>query len=71
MSEPTGYLPGHLKRNPETGEVAVRTVFDESQGGLMATMSWLIASTDSGARNAKTADVEAWPDLFIPATDGS
>lgn len=69
MSEPITYAPGHLKRNPETGEVALRTIFSEDQGGLMANRTWLLCSPSMGARNAKTVDVESWPTLFDPLTD--
>jgi len=59
------YETGHVKRNPETGHVAVRTVFpaDDPQ---FAHMAWLVATTNIGARNATAAEVESWDDLFVP-----
>ena len=62
----TTYQAGHTKRNPATGEVAIRTIFPEDQGGQMATMAWLVATANVGARNAKTEDVAAWDDLYTP-----
>ena len=60
------YETGHIKHNPESGEVALRTIFPEDQGPQLANMAWLVATKNVGARNAPTADVEAWDDLFIP-----
>jgi len=62
MSE---YHQGHIKRNAETAEVALRTSFDESVPQL-AGMAWLIATMNVGARNATTAEVESWDDLYEP-----
>ena len=66
MTTPTTYQAGHIKRNTDTGEVAIRTIFPEDQGGQMAAMAWLVATTNVGARNAKTEDVAAWDDLYTP-----
>lgn len=55
---------GHVKHNPETGAVAVRTAFDRDQ---FPNMVWLIASVSNGAQNARDTDVEGWDDLFVPA----
>lgn len=62
MSE---YVAGHVKRNPETGEVAVRTVFPTDNPRL-ARLEWVIASTNIGARNAYGDEVAGWDDLFVP-----
>ena len=59
------YLTGHVKRNTETGAVAIRTHFDESIPQL-ARRAWQVATSDTGGRGAFTADVEDWDDLFIP-----
>ena len=54
------YPPGSVKRNTETDEVALRTVFPE------AGMAWLIATKNVGARNVATEDVAApaWVDVY-------
>lgn len=62
----TVYLTGHVKRNPETGEIALQTVFSEYDGQFGNT-PWLVATKNIGARNASTADVADWDDLFVPA----
>ena len=62
----TVYLTGHIKRNPDTGEAAIRTVFPEDQGPPFADMAWLIATTNAGARNRPSADVADWDDLYTP-----
>lgn len=62
----TVYNTGHVKRNPDNGAVAIRTVFDPEQ---FPHMVWLIATTGSGAQNASRSDienVEAWDDLYTP-----
>lgn len=64
------YATGHVKRNPATNEVAVRTIFDPEDGPQFAAAAWLIASTGSGPRSAKTEDVESWDDVYTP-TEGS
>jgi len=56
------YLPGHVKRNPDGSAVAVRTSFPEEDPFLG--MTWLVATTSIGARNASTADVESWDDIY-------
>lgn len=59
------YSAGHVKRNPETGAIAVRTVYDETQPQL-ARRAWQISTTNTGGRGVPTSDVEDWDDLFIP-----
>lgn len=61
------YQPGHVKRNPETQEVALRTTFDEDIDSL-AHLAWLVSTLTWGARNARTAEVEAWDDLLVPGS---
>lgn len=60
------YLPGHVKRNPDTQEIALRTTFDESIESL-AHLAWLVSTVTRGARNVRTPEVEAWEDLYVPA----
>lgn len=56
---------GHVKRNPTTGVVAVRTHFDESIVEL-APMAWATLNPITGTSHATSAEVESWDDLFIP-----
>jgi hypothetical protein len=65
MSE---YVEGHVKRDPVSGAVAVRTQFPEDIEQLRG-MAWLVATTNIGARNAPTAEVEDWEDIHIPETN--
>lgn len=62
----SNYQEGHVKHNPATKEVALRTIFPEDQGPQLASMAWLVATVNTGARSAKTEDVDAWEDVFIP-----
>ena len=57
------YQPGHVKRNPETQEIAMRTTFDEA---ILPQLAWLVSTLTWGARNVRTAEVESWDDLFVP-----
>lgn len=66
MSEPYGV--GHVKRNPATGHVAVRNIFP-SDDETFVNMQWLVATVNIGARNASTAEVEAWDDLYVAPTE--
>ena len=63
------HLPGHVKRNPASGEVAVRTVFSLGDTPQQAMMEWLCAAPNTGPRNTWTQEVEEWDDLFVPAPD--
>lgn len=57
------YRTGHVKRNPQNDEVAVRTMFDAD---LFPHNVWLVASVGSGAKTAEAAYVEGWVDLYTP-----
>lgn len=59
------YLAGHVKRDPETGAVAIRTVYDETIPQL-ARKAWQVATPNIGGLSRFTADVEDWDDLYIP-----
>ena len=59
-------LEGHVKRDPETGAVAIRTIFPENAGAQLAGMAWLVATPNVGARHYKSEDVETWDDLYVP-----
>lgn len=56
------HLPGHVKRNPDGSAVAIRTVFPEEEPFLG--MTWLVATISIGAKNATTAEVESWDDIY-------
>ena len=58
------YQAGHVKRNAETQEVAMRTTFDEA---ILPQLAWVVSTLHWGARNVRTSDVEAWEDLYVPA----
>ena len=61
------YRTGHIKRNPDTLEVAIRMMFsDDPENPQMARLAWLIGNPSMGARNAPTSEVDDWPDVFIP-----
>lgn len=62
---PVTYQSGHVKRNPETGEVAIRTGFDESISEL-ANLAWLGATIGGGPRHHTTSEVTGWDDLYYP-----
>lgn len=65
-SEPRIYQQGHVKRNPATGEVALRTIFEEALPRDAIPTSWLVATKHRGARNVRTEEVEDWEDLYVP-----
>jgi hypothetical protein len=58
------YKTGHIKRDPSTGAVAIRTEFPEV--GALAVHAWLVATTGSGAVTKITADIDGWDDLYTP-----
>lgn len=65
------YFPGHVKRNPTTNEVALRTGFSE-ETPQMAALAWCVATPAQGARTAATADVASWEDLYVaPPPEGA
>ena len=63
MTDQPTYLLGHIKRDPATKAVAVRTQFPED---MLPDLAWLVATVNLGARNAKTSEVHAWEDLYSP-----
>ena len=58
---------GDVKRNPDTGEIAIRTTNDESEWPR-AGRAWLISTTTRGARFAPSTEVETWDDLYQPGS---
>lgn len=61
----SSYVLGHVKRDPMTGSVAVRTVYPESDV-ILAQRAWSVATPHEGTRQAPTSDVEDWDDLYNP-----
>lgn len=64
------YAEGHVRHNPDTKEVALRTVFsDDPANPQLARLAWLVGTTAMGARTVTTAEVETegWVDLVVPA----
>lgn len=59
------YHATHVKRNPENGEVAIRTIFPRGDTPQVALMEWLVSSSITGPRNTWTAEVEDWDDLYV------
>lgn len=59
---------GSIKRDPDTGAVAVRTHFDESNPQL-APMAWLVGSITMGSRHATSTEVDDWDDLYTPPAE--
>ena len=64
------YQAGHIKRDPVTGDVALRTVFPEDQGQQLADLAWLIATQNQGAKTANASVVEDWDDVYEPPLPG-
>lgn len=65
------YLSRHIKRDPVTGDVAIRTIFPTGDEPRVAMMEWLVASAIRGARNTPTSEVENWDDIFVPVPEAS
>ena len=63
---PAVYLEGAIKRDPESGAVAIRTIFPEDQGAQLAGMAWLVATPNVGARHTTSDGVTGWEDLYVP-----
>ena len=61
------YEQGHVKRDPATGAVAIRTIFPEDAG--ITSQAWLLATANRGAVFLRTSDLEAWDDLYVPDPD--
>jgi hypothetical protein len=60
----TEYREGHIKHQPETKSVAIRTMFPEI--GDYASSAWLTVSSGQGGSFVPTSTVEAWIDLYEP-----
>jgi hypothetical protein len=58
------YLTDHIKRDPETGDSAHRTIFPDE--GPFSGKAWLVSTSRMGARDARTSEVESWDDIYTP-----
>lgn len=57
------YKVGHVKRDPETNSVAVRSIFHHD---LFPAMYWLVASVGSGGNYVAADHCNDWDDLYTP-----
>ena len=56
----------HIKRNPVTGDVAIRTIFHPD---IFPDNVWLIATSGAGAKNVGADAVADWEDLYVPPAE--
>lgn len=66
MPASVNYQTGHIKRNPDNGAVAVRTMFPEDE---FPEMAWLIATVNTGAINRTSSYVASWEDVYTPQVE--
>lgn len=59
------HATGHVLRNPETGDVALRTRYEPTNEKL-ANMMWLVSSSTRGVKYVGEDFVDGWDDIFIP-----
>jgi len=64
------YLANHVKRDPESGNIAIRTIFNSGDNPQLSRMEWLVASPVTGPHHASITEVEGWDDLYIPEPEG-
>lgn len=60
------YAEGHVKRNPESGEVAVRTMFPVGENPQEQLMEWWCMSITNAPRSTWTIEVDGWENLYVP-----
>lgn len=58
------YATGHVKHDETSESVAIRTHLPDEPP--FSDKAWLVATARMGAQLKPTADVESWPDLFVP-----
>ena len=58
---PEECLAGHVKRNPDTGDVALRTPFSTQD---FPDNSWIVIGVRSGAKTRPHSHVEGWDDIY-------
>lgn len=59
------YALGHVKRDPMTGSVAVRTLYSDSDP-ILGQRAWSVATPHEGTRQVPTDEVAGWDDLYTP-----
>ncbi|KLO25908.1 hypothetical protein ABW16_21610 [Mycolicibacter heraklionensis] len=59
-------MTGHVKHDEASESVAIRTHLPDEAPFI--DKAWLVATARTGAQLKATADVESWPDLFVPET---
>ena len=59
------YQTGHVKRDPQTGNIAIRTIQSDTDP-LIRERAWLGSTTFRGSFFATTETVASWDDLFVP-----
>jgi hypothetical protein len=58
---------GHIKRDPVSGAVAIRTMFDDTVPEL-ADHAWGSFSTTGAAKLLTTDQVSGWDDVYEPGS---
>lgn len=67
----TDHAPGHVKRDPASGAVALRTNQPVSSSDpLIPSQAWLVTTIASGPRFSGPGLVADWDDLYIPEVGG-
>lgn len=65
----TLYYAGHVKREPESGAVALRTPHPEPEEGAEIPFgghpTWMVISLYAGPIYMRTDAVEAWDDIYV------
>jgi hypothetical protein len=59
------YQTGHVKRDPETGAIGIRTIWPEDDP-LIADKAWACTTVNRGPFFAATVTVESWDDIYTP-----
>lgn len=76
----TDYYAGHVKRNPQNGAVAIRTIKAETDTPNMygIIQSWVVTNVFGASQFVPTTQVFDWDDLYVadpppppPAVEGS
>ena len=56
------FQTGHVKRDPATGRVALRTEFPANE---MPDMVWLVATAHFGSKYVSGVEVDGWDDIYV------
>lgn len=63
----SAYRRNHVKIDPATERVAVRSGFDDEDPSLEHLAWTVVGGQRPGTSRAKTSEVADWDDLYIPA----